>query len=141
MSDLNILRPDRLLSVRDTFGIDSDLQVPAFGERDEHVPEIDAVYRFKPDVTLAILAGFMRNRRVMVQGLHGTGKSTHVEQVAARLNWPCVRINLDGHISRLDLVGKDAVVLKQAPRSAFRRPAPRGAQALLGTARRGPGDG
>ena len=99
-------------SVRDTFGIDCDLQVPAFGERDEHVPEIDAVYRFNPDVTLAILAGFMRNRRVMVQGLHGTGKSTHVEQVAARLNWPCVRINLDGHISRLDLVGKDAVVLR-----------------------------
>ena len=112
MSDLNTLRPDRLLGVRDTFGIDSDLQVPAFGERDEHVPEVDAVYRFNPDVTLAILAGFMRNRRVMVQGLHGTGKSTHVEQVAARLNWPCVRINLDGHISRLDLVGKDAVVLR-----------------------------
>ncbi len=86
--------------------------MPAFGERDEHVPEVDAVYRFNRDVTLAILAGFMRNRRVMVQGLHGTGKSTHVEQVAARLNWPCVRINLDGHISRLDLVGKDAVVLR-----------------------------
>jgi len=112
MSDLNTLKPDRLLSVRDTFGIDSDLQMPAFGERDEHVPEVDAVYRFNTDVTLAILAGFMRNRRVMVQGLHGTGKSTHVEQVAARLNWPCVRVNLDGHISRLDLVGKDAVVLR-----------------------------
>ena len=98
--------------MRDTFGIDTDLQVPAFGERDDHVPEVDAVYRFNPDVTLAILAGFMRNRRVMVQGLHGTGKSTHVEQVAARLNWPCVRVNLDGHISRLDLVGKDAVVLR-----------------------------
>jgi cobaltochelatase CobS len=81
-------------------------------ERDEHVPEIDAVYRFNPAVTLAILAGFSRNRRVMVQGLHGTGKSTHIEQVAARLNWPCVRVNLDGHISRLDLVGKDAMVLR-----------------------------
>ena len=112
MTDLNLLRPDRHVSVRDTFGIDSELLVPAFGERDEHVPEIDAVYRFNADVTLAILAGFMRNRRVLVQGHHGTGKSTHVEQVAARLNWPCVRVNLDGHISRLDLVGKDAVVLR-----------------------------
>jgi cobaltochelatase CobS len=106
------LHPDRLLSVRDLFGIDSTLRVPAFTERDEHVPEIDTAYRFNPDVTLAILAGFMRDRRVMVQGLHGTGKSTHIEQVAARLNWPCVRVNLDGHISRLDLVGKDAVVLR-----------------------------
>ncbi|RYF80990.1 MAG: cobaltochelatase subunit CobS [Comamonadaceae bacterium] len=112
MTDTADLRPDRLLSVRDTFGIDSDLQVPAFSERDAHVPEVDSVYRFQPDVTLAILAGFMRDRRVMVQGLHGTGKSTHIEQVAARLNWPCVRLNLDGHISRLDLVGKDAVVLR-----------------------------
>ncbi|MEJ8856771.1 AAA family ATPase [Variovorax robiniae] len=112
MTDTAALLPDRLLSVRDTFGIDTDLKVPAFSERDEHVPEIDAVYRFNPDVTLAILAGFMRDRRVMVQGLHGTGKSTHIEQVAARLNWPCVRLNLDGHISRLDLVGKDAVVLR-----------------------------
>jgi cobaltochelatase CobS len=113
MNDITPLRPERLLSVRQTFGIDSDLQVPAFAERDEHVPEIDEVYRFNPDVTLAILAGFMRDRRVMVQGLHGTGKSTHIEQVAARLNWPCVRLNLDGHISRLDLVGKDAVVLRE----------------------------
>lgn len=113
--------PDRMISVRDTFGIDSNLQVPAFSEADEHVPEIDSVYRFNPDVTLAILAGFMHNRRVMVQGLHGTGKSTHVEQVAARLNWPCVRVNLDGHISRLDLVGKDAVVVKPAPLPTFRR--------------------
>jgi len=102
-----------MLSVREVFGIDTDLLVPAFGERDDHVPEVDAVYRFNPDVTLAILAGFMRDRRVMVQGLHGTGKSTHIEQVAARLNWPCVRLNLDGHISRLDLVGKDAVVLRE----------------------------
>ncbi|VWX62643.1 Aerobic cobaltochelatase subunit CobS [Burkholderiales bacterium 8X] len=112
MTDTAPLRPDRLLDVRETFGIDTDLQVPAFGHRDEHVPEVDDVYRFNPDVTLAILAGFMRDRRVMVQGLHGTGKSTHIEQVAARLNWPCVRLNLDGHVSRLDLVGKDAVVLR-----------------------------
>ncbi|SCX58895.1 AAA family ATPase [Variovorax sp. EL159] len=113
MTDTADLRPDRMLSVREVFGIDTDLQVPAFSERDDHVPEVDAVYRFNPDVTLAILAGFMRDRRVMVQGLHGTGKSTHIEQVAARLNWPCVRLNLDGHISRLDLVGKDAVVLRE----------------------------
>ncbi len=99
-------------SVRELFGIDSDLQVPAFSQRDEYVPEIDEAYRFNPDVTLAILAGFTRNRRVMVQGLHGTGKSTHIEQVAARLNWPCLRVNLDGHISRLDLVGKDAIVVR-----------------------------
>ncbi len=113
MSDpIELLQPDRLLSVRDVFGIDSDLQVPAFAERDEHVPDIDNAYRFNPDVTLALLAGFTRNRRVLVQGLHGTGKSTHVEQVAARLNWPCVRVNLDGHINRMDLVGRDAVVLR-----------------------------
>ncbi len=112
MTDLNTLRPERMLGVRETFGIDSDLQVPAFAERDDHVPEVDEAYRFHPDVTLALLAGFRRNRRVLVQGLHGTGKSTHIEQVAARLNWPCVRVNLDAHISRLDLVGKDAVVLR-----------------------------
>ena len=112
MSDLAQIRPTQQVSVRELFGIDSDLMVPAFAERDAHVPEIDPVYRFNSDVTLAILAGFSRNRRVMLQGLHGTGKSTHVEQVAARLNWPCVRVNLDGHISRLDLVGKDAIVLK-----------------------------
>ncbi|VVD80256.1 cobaltochelatase subunit CobS [Pandoraea eparura] len=105
-------QPDRLVDARTVFGIDTDLQVPAFGERDDHVPEIDTAYRFNTDVTLAILAGFMRNRRVMVQGMHGTGKSTHIEQVAARLNWPCVRVNLDGHISRLDLVGKDAIVVR-----------------------------
>jgi cobaltochelatase CobS len=96
--------PDRMVSVREHFGIDLGLSVPAFGERDDHVPDVDSAYRFNPEVTLAILAGFTRNRRVMVQGLHGTGKSTHIEQVAARLNWPCVRVNLDGHISRLDLV-------------------------------------
>ena len=105
-------KPDKMVAVRALFGIDSDLMVPAFSEPDDHVPEIDEVYRFNPEVTTAILAGFARNRRVMVQGLHGTGKSTHIEQVAARLNWPCVRINLDGHISRLDLVGKDAIVVR-----------------------------
>ena len=112
MTDLSDIRPDRTVSVREVFGIDTELRVPAFSERDDHVPEVDAVYRFNPDVTLALLAGFSRNRRVMVQGLHGTGKSSHVEQVAARLNWPCVRVNLDGHLNRLDLVGKDAVVLR-----------------------------
>jgi cobaltochelatase CobS len=112
VTELAAIRPDRLLSVREIFNIDSNLQVPAFSEREDHVPDIDPVYRFNHDVTLALLAGFMRDRRVLVQGLHGTGKSTHVEQVAARLNWPCVRVNLDGHISRLDLVGKDAVVLR-----------------------------
>ena len=112
MTDTVSLQPDRSVSVRDVFGIDSELHVPAFSERDEHVPEVDSVYRFNPQATLAILAGFSRNRRVLVQGLHGSGKSTHIEQVAVRLNWPCVRVNLDGHISRLDLVGKDAVVLR-----------------------------
>ena len=112
MAELSVNQPDRLLGVREVFGINSDLRVPAFSQRDEHVPEVDAVYRFDPQVTLAILAGFARNRRVLVQGLHGSGKSTHVEQVAARLNWPCVRVNLDGHLSRLDLVGRDAVVLR-----------------------------
>ena len=104
--------PDRMVSVRDAFGIASDLRVPAFSTPGAHVPEIDNVYRFNPEVTLALLAGFSHNRRVLVQGLHGTGKSTHIEQVAARLNWPCVRVNLDGHISRLDLVGRDTVVLR-----------------------------
>jgi cobaltochelatase CobS len=112
VTDFSLAAPTRSLAVREVFGIDSDLMVPAFATRDDHVPDIDAVYRFNPDVTLAILAGFMRNRRVMVQGLHGTGKSTHIEQIAARLNWQCVRVNLDAHISRLDLVGKDAVVLR-----------------------------
>ncbi|MFI8997920.1 AAA family ATPase [Streptomyces sp. NPDC053542] len=104
--------PDTTVAVKDVFGIDSHLTVPAFSEPTEHVPEVDTAYRFQPDVTLALLAGFARGRRVLVQGLHGTGKSTHVEQVAARLNWPCVRVNLDGHLSRLDLIGKDAVVLR-----------------------------
>lgn len=104
--------PDIKLSVRQVFGIDSDMEVPAFSEADSHVPDIDEAYRFDRDTTMAILAGFAYNRRVMIQGYHGTGKSTHIEQVAARLNWPCIRINLDSHISRIDLVGKDAIVLK-----------------------------
>jgi cobaltochelatase CobS len=112
MRDTGLDEPDRKASVRTLFGIDTDLQVPAFSTRDAHVPEIDEAYRFNPEVTLAILAGFACNRRVMVQGLHGTGKSTHIEQVAARLNWPCMRVNLDGHVSRLDLVGKDAIVVR-----------------------------
>ncbi|WP_027442745.1 cobaltochelatase subunit CobS [Erythrobacter cryptus] len=105
-------QPDTTVNVRDVFGIDVDWQVPAFSVKDEHVPEIDSAYVFDPDTTLAILAGFAHNRRVMVQGYHGTGKSTHIEQVAARLNWPSVRVNLDAHISRIDLVGRDAIVLK-----------------------------
>jgi len=110
--DFSAWRPDTRVSVREAFGLDSDLSVPAFSRRDAHVPERDDAYRFNREVTLAILAGFAHNRRVLVQGLHGSGKSTHVEQVAARLNWPCVRVNLDGHVSRLDLVGRDAVVLR-----------------------------
>ena len=101
-----------LVSARDVFGIDSDLQVPALTEQDEHVPDIDPAYRFEESVTLALLAGFTRNRRVLIQGLHGTGKSTHIEQVAARLNWPCVRVNLDGQLSRMDLIGRDSVTLR-----------------------------
>ncbi len=104
--------PDREVSVRDVFGIDIDMMVPAFSEADERVPDFDSAYVFDPDTTLAILAGFAFNRRVMVQGYHGTGKSTHIEQVAARLNWPCIRINLDAHISRIDLIGRDAIVLR-----------------------------
>ncbi|UPG72187.1 cobaltochelatase subunit CobS [Roseomonas gilardii subsp. gilardii] len=104
--------PDARVKVREVFGIDTDLEVPAFSSPTEHVPERDPTYRFDRDTTLAILAGFAYNRRVMIQGYHGTGKSTHVEQVAARLNWPCIRVNLDSHISRIDLVGKDAIVLK-----------------------------
>jgi cobaltochelatase CobS len=104
--------PDRTVSVREVFGIDSDMTVPAFSEADERVPDLDSAYVFDPDTTLAILAGFAHDRRVMVQGYHGTGKSTHIEQVAARLNWPCIRINLDAHISRIDLIGRDAIVLR-----------------------------
>jgi cobaltochelatase CobS len=104
--------PEIKISVRQSFGIDSDLQVPGFSQATEYVPEIDDAYRFDRDTTLAILAGFAYNRRVMIQGYHGTGKSTHIEQVAAHLNWPCVRVNLDSHISRIDLIGKDAIVLR-----------------------------
>ncbi|HYD06376.1 MAG TPA: AAA family ATPase, partial [Reyranella sp.] len=107
-----LARPDRQISVREVFGIDVDMTCPAFSEADERVPDFDAAYVFDPDTTLAILAGFANNRRVMVQGYHGTGKSTHIEQVAARLNWPCIRINLDAHISRIDLIGRDAIVLR-----------------------------
>ncbi len=109
--ELLSLKPDKQVSAR-SFGVESDMKVPAFSQRTEYVPEIDEAYRFDPQTTLAILAGFAFNRRVMVQGYHGTGKSTHIEQVAARLNWPLVRINLDSHVSRIDLVGKDAIVLK-----------------------------
>ncbi len=104
--------PDKTISVREVFAIDSDMVVPAFSQSDEHVPELDSDYLFDQMTTLAILAGFAFNRRVMVSGYHGTGKSTHIEQVAARLNWPCVRVNLDSHVSRVDLVGKDAIVLR-----------------------------
>ncbi len=105
--------PDTSLSVREAFGLDVDMEAPAFSQRTEHVPELDPAYYFDRDTTLAIVAGFAFNRRVMIQGYHGTGKSTHIEQVAARLNWPCIRVNLDSHISRIDLIGKDAIVLKE----------------------------
>ncbi|MEY2956826.1 MAG: cobaltochelatase subunit CobS [Gemmobacter sp.] len=104
-------RPTEEIVVRDVFGIDTEMKVKGFAERSDRVPEVDPTYKFDPDTTLAILAGFAYNRRVMIQGYHGTGKSTHIEQVAARLNWPCVRVNLDSHISRIDLIGKDAIRL------------------------------
>ncbi len=104
--------PDTKVDAREVFGLDVDLQVPAFSSPSEHVPVIDESYLFNHETTLAILAGFSHNRRCMIQGYHGTGKSTHIEQVAARLNWPCIRINLDSHISRIDLIGKDAIVLE-----------------------------
>ena len=104
--------PDIKVSARQLFGIDTDMEVPAFSAATEHVPLVDDAYLFDHDTTMAILAGFAFNRRVMVQGYHGTGKSTHIEQVAARLNWPCLRVNLDSHISRIDLIGKDAIVLR-----------------------------
>ena len=104
--------PDITISVRQVFGLESEMQVPGYSQRTEHVPDVDESYRFDHDTTMAILAGFAYNRRVMIQGYHGTGKSTHIEQVAARLNWPCIRVNLDSHISRIDLIGKDAIVLR-----------------------------
>jgi cobaltochelatase CobS len=109
--DINA-KPTEAISVRDVFGIDTDMIVHGFDEPSDRVPAIDPTYKFDPDTTMAILAGFARNRRVMIQGYHGTGKSTHIEQVAARLNWPAVRVNLDSHISRIDLIGKDAIKLR-----------------------------
>jgi len=109
--NLNI-KPDIKLSVKQTFGIDSEMQVDAFSKKNEFVPDIDKDYKFDRDTTLAILSGFLYNKKVIVHGYHGTGKSTHITQVAARLNWPCIRINLDSHISRIDLIGKDAIVIK-----------------------------
>ncbi len=111
-SETSMVLPDREVSAREVFGLDIDMKVPAFSQRSEHVPEVDESYRFDHDTTIAILAGFTHNRRVLIQGYHGTGKSTHIEQVAARLNWPCLRINLDSHISRIDLIGKDAIVIR-----------------------------
>ncbi len=111
-SEMPMDGPDQEVAARTLFGFETELMVPAFSARDEHVPDLDPTYHFDPDTTRAILAGFKYNRRVMVQGYHGTGKSTHIEQVAARLNWPCVRINLDAHVSRIDLVGRDAIVLR-----------------------------
>ena len=110
-SDLHA-KPTEDISVREVFGIDTDMVVKGFSERSARVPEVDSTYKFDADTTMAILAGFSHNRRVMIQGYHGTGKSTHIEQVAARLNWPTVRVNLDSHISRIDLIGKDAIKLK-----------------------------
>ena len=112
MDKQNLNQPDISISVNQAFGIDTDLHVDGFSERSDYVPDIDSSYCFDKSTTLAILSGFKYNRRVMIQGLHGTGKSTHIEQVAARLNWPCVRVNLDSHISRIDLIGKDAIVLQ-----------------------------
>ena len=106
-------KPSKLINTLEVFGTKCNFEVLGFDQPTEHVPEIDSSYRFDPETTIAILAGFANNRRVLVQGYHGTGKSTHIEQVAARLNWPCVRVNLDSHISRIDLIGKDAIVLNE----------------------------
>ena len=113
LNDQIVNKPDISISVNQAFGIDTELHVDGFSRDSEHVPDIDSNYSFDKATTMAILAGFKYNRRVMIQGLHGTGKSTHIEQVAARLNWPCIRINLDSHVSRIDLIGKDAIVLKE----------------------------
>tara|TARA_B100000427_G_scaffold239_1_gene224 strand:- start:2591 stop:3565 length:975 start_codon:yes stop_codon:yes gene_type:complete len=110
-ANLNI-EPDIKISVNQTFGIDSDMEVEAFSKKNDYVPELDKNYKFDKDTTLAILSGFSFNKRCLISGYHGTGKSTHIEQVAARLNWPCIRVNLDSHISRIDLIGKDAIVIK-----------------------------
>ena len=106
------IQPDIKVSLKQTFGIESNMEVDAFSKKSEYVPEIDKTYKFDRDTTLAIISGFAYNKRVLVQGYHGTGKSTHIEQIAARLNWPCIRVNLDSHVSRIDLIGKDAIVLK-----------------------------
>ena len=111
-STLDIGSPDTEISVKKVFGLNTDLKVPAYSKKNEYVPEIDEDYLFNHETTIAILAGFAHDRRVMVQGYHGTGKSTHIEQIAARLNWPCIRINLDSHVSRIDLIGKDMITLK-----------------------------
>ena len=110
--NLQNLKPDIKISVRQTFNLDTDMEVSGFAKKNDHVPKIDNDYKFDRDTTLAILSGFAFNKKVLIQGYHGTGKSTHIEQVAARLNWPCVRVNLDSHISRIDLIGKDAIVIK-----------------------------
>ncbi len=107
------IQPDIKLSIKQTFGFDTEMEVEAFSKKNEFVPEIDKSYKFDKDTTLAIISGFAFNKRVLIQGYHGTGKSTHIEQVAARLNWPCIRVNLDSHVSRIDLIGKDAIVLKE----------------------------
>ena len=112
MTNFTQLSPDIKISVNQIFGIETDMKVDGFSKKNEYVPEIDSNYKFDRDTTLAIISGFAFNKRVMIQGYHGTGKSTHIEQVAARLNWPCVRINLDSHVSRIDLIGKDAIVVK-----------------------------
>ena len=113
MTNLTSLKkPDIKISVKQTFGLDTEMEVDAFSKKNEFVPKIDQDYKFDRDTTLAILSGFAFNKRVLIQGYHGTGKSTHIEQVAARLNWPCVRVNLDSHVSRIDLIGKDAIILK-----------------------------
>jgi cobaltochelatase CobS len=113
MTDLtNFKKPDIKISVKQVFGIDTEMEIDAFSKKNEFVPKVDQDYKFDRDTTLAVLSGFAYNKRVLIQGYHGTGKSTHIEQVAARLNWPCVRVNLDSHVSRIDLIGKDAIVLK-----------------------------
>ena len=112
MTNLSELTPDIKISVNQIFGIDTEMKIDAFSKKNEYVPEVDSNYKFDRDTTLAIISGFAHNKRVLIQGYHGTGKSTHIEQVAARINWPCVRVNLDSHISRIDLIGKDAIVIK-----------------------------
>ena len=112
MTNLAEISPDIKISVNQIFGIDTEMKIDGFSKKSEYVPEIDSNYKFDRDTTLAIISGFAFNKRVLIQGYHGTGKSTHIEQVAARLNWPCIRVNLDSHISRIDLIGKDSIVIK-----------------------------